>query len=364
MIEEKMKSISLSVSHLTKRFGNSVLAVNDFNIDIEDGDFVSLLGPSGCGKTTVLRCIAGFERPDSGDIKFYGKTINNLPPEKRNLGMVFQSYALFPNMTVGENVAFPMRLQGKSKVEQRKRALELLELIQLEDYFDRYPRQLSGGQQQRVALARALAKNPKVLLLDEPLSALDAKIREELRVEIRRIQNTLGITTLYVTHDQEEALSMSDKVVVMNKGIIQQIGTPPEVYDRPINKFVANFIGVMNLIPGKLVETGKFEFKDLLIHCMHENTFPLHKEALLAVRPGVIRIAQNVQEIPQGQNQIPAVVDLITFLGSIARISARTPQGLMLRIDVDVSSLNTLQKGSPIIAYFSPQAGLLIAEDE
>jgi len=359
-----MRTISLAVHHLTKRFGNMVVAVKDFNIEIQDGDFVSLLGPSGCGKTTVLRCIAGFEQPDEGEILFYGKIINNLPPEKRDLGMVFQSYALFPNMTVGENVAFPMRLQGKPKEEQRKRALELLELIQLADYYDRYPRQLSGGQQQRVALARALAKNPKVLLLDEPLSALDAKIREELRVEIRRIQNTLGITTLYVTHDQEEALSMSDKVVVMNKGIIQQIGTPPEVYDKPVNKFVANFIGVMNLIPGRLIETGKFEFKDTLIHCVHENTFPLHRKALLAVRPGVIRIAQTAQEIPAGQNQLPAVVDLITFLGSIARVSARTSQGLMLRIDVDVSSLNNLQKGSQIIAYFSPQVGLLIAEDE
>ena len=228
----------LELSHVKKRFG-AFVAVEDFELITERGEFVSLLGPSGCGKTTTLRMIAGFEYPDSGSIKVDGKEITNLPPNKRNVGMVFQAYALFPNMTVASNVGFGMRVKKQSKDAITKRVGELLEMIHMPEKADRYPYQLSGGQQQRVALARALAVEPQVLLLDEPLSALDAKIRVALRNEIRAIQRQLGITTVYVTHDQEEALSLSDRVVVMSDGRIEQIGSPSEIYNFPATSFVA-----------------------------------------------------------------------------------------------------------------------------
>ncbi len=221
----------LELSHVQKSFG-PVKVVHDFNMSIEEGEFVSFLGPSGCGKTTVLRMIAGFETPTGGTITIGGVNQNGLKPNKRNIGMVFQAYALFPNMTVAQNVAFGLKVAGASKAEIDARVKEMLDLIHLGHLADRYPYQMSGGQQQRVALARALANKPKVLLLDEPLSALDAKIRVSLREEIRAIQRKLGITTIFVTHDQEEALSISDRIVVMNAGIADQIGTPSDIYNR------------------------------------------------------------------------------------------------------------------------------------
>jgi putative spermidine/putrescine transport system ATP-binding protein len=241
----------LELSDIRKSFGQTQV-VKSFDLAVDKGEFVSFLGPSGCGKTTVLRMIAGFEAQTSGAITVDGQEISHLPANRRNIGMVFQAYALFPNMTVGDNVAFGLKIAGMAPADRRKRVGEMLEMIRLTHLAHRYPYQLSGGQQQRVALARALALRPKILLLDEPLSALDAKIRVSLREEIRAVQRALGITTIFVTHDQEEALSMSDRVVVMHDGRAEQIGTPFEVYNYPRTRFVASFVGTLNVIDAEI----------------------------------------------------------------------------------------------------------------
>ena len=228
-----------------------------FDIAVERGEFISFLGPSGCGKTTTLRMVAGFEQPSAGSIRIDGRDVVGLRPNQRNIGMVFQSYALFPNMTVAQNVAFGLKIAKRPEAEIKPRVAEMLQLIKLPQLGDRYPYQLSGGQQQRVALARALAGKPQLLLLDEPLSALDAKIRASLRGEIRDLQRKLGITTIYVTHDQEEALAMSDRIVVMSEGRIEQIGTPFEIYNRPRTRFVASFVGTLNILRGKVTDPAK-----------------------------------------------------------------------------------------------------------
>jgi spermidine/putrescine transport system ATP-binding protein len=232
---------------VTKRFGD-VAAVDRVDLAVRPGEFLSLLGPSGCGKTTTLRLIAGFERPDEGEVRIGGEDVARLPPYKRDVNTVFQSYALFPHLTVGENVAYGLKQRGLARKERRARAVEMLELVRLSGFEGRKPKQLSGGQQQRVALARALVMSPKVLLLDEPLGALDLKVRRELQIELKRIQEEVGITFVYVTHDQEEALAMSDRVAVMNAGRIEQLAAPREIYDEPATRFVADFIGETNFI--------------------------------------------------------------------------------------------------------------------
>lgn len=245
------------IEHVFKRFG-AVTAVNDFDLVVKDGEFVSILGPSGCGKTTTLRMIAGFERATEGEIYIGDHCVsssikgNFAPPEKRDIGMVFQSYAVWPHMTVAENVGYPLKIQKVDKKEREERVQKMLELVHLGEYSKRYPHQLSGGQQQRVALARALVAQPGLLLLDEPLSNLDAKLRESMRFEILAIQKELGITVVYVTHDQGEAMAMSDRVVVMSAGVVQQIGAPHEIYTKPANKMVADFIGLVNFIDGEV----------------------------------------------------------------------------------------------------------------
>jgi len=231
----------LILDHIHKEFGG-VSAVDDFNLSVEAGEFVSFLGPSGCGKTTTLRMIAGFERPSSGTITLNGSDITNTRPNERNVGMVFQSYALFPNMTVAQNIGFGLRLKKSPREQVKAKVEELLDLIHMPDKGGSYPHELSGGQQQRVALARALAISPQVLLLDEPLSALDAKIRDELRIEIKRIQRQTSITTIYVTHDQEEAMALSDRVVVMSRGFMEQVGPPFQIYNFPATAFVASLL--------------------------------------------------------------------------------------------------------------------------
>ncbi|MBR3494807.1 MAG: ABC transporter ATP-binding protein [Clostridia bacterium] len=245
---------SVSIRNVTKAFGDHVV-LSEFNQTFEDGEFVTLLGPSGCGKTTMLRMIAGFEKPTSGEILFGDKVVSSdrvfLPPEKRGIGMVFQSYAVWPHMTVFENVAYPLRIMKMPKDDVTRQVQEVLEIVHLSQYAQRIPSQLSGGQQQRVALARALVAKPELLLLDEPLSNLDAKLRESMRFEIKEIQTKLGITVVYVTHDQTEAMAMSDRVVLINRGKIQQVAPPAEIYDHPANQFVADFLGKVDFLSGE-----------------------------------------------------------------------------------------------------------------
>lgn len=242
---------AVELKDVVKRYG-SVTAVQRMDLAVPEGSFVTLLGPSGCGKTTTLRMVAGLEVPTEGDLSIKGRRVNDLPIHKRNLGLVFQNYALFPHRSVGENVAFGLKYRNVDKAERRKRVREALELVRLPHLEDRFPSQLSGGQQQRIALARAVVIQPDVLLLDEPLSALDANLREEMRVELKRIQRELGVTTLFVTHDQSEALALSDSVVVMNHGVIEQIGDPETVYNHPDSAFVASFLGYSNILSGHI----------------------------------------------------------------------------------------------------------------
>jgi len=311
----------LELVNARKAFGEMV-AVEAINLTVERGAFVSLLGPSGCGKTTTLRMIAGFEQPTSGTIRLDGVDVTRLPPNRRNIGVVFQSYALFPNMTAARNIAFGLHLQKQPRRKIGNRVDELLALIDLAGLGGRYPHQLSGGQQQRVALARALAIEPRVLLLDEPLSALDAKIRVSLRTQIRDIQRTLGITTIYVTHDQEEALSLSDQVVVMNNGRIEQVGAPPEVYNAPRTPFVATFVGTLNVLHGRVVDpiVGSVMVDDQpLTGIVAVRDLPSGAPVSLALRPEAI----SLDDFDDGSNRLHGVVEDVTFLGAIVRVQAR-----------------------------------------
>ena len=263
------KQAYLQIAKLTKHFGEFV-AVRELSLEINDGEFICFLGPSGCGKTTLLRAIAGLDPQSSGSITQDGKNISNFPPAERDFGIVFQSYALFPNLTVFQNVAYGLENQRLPKEEIRKRVVELLELVGMPEHTDKYPAQLSGGEQQRVALSRALATSPGLLLLDEPLSALDARVRAALRHEIRALHERLGVTTILVTHDQEEALSMADRIVVMNNGRIEQVGTPEEIYSTPASPFVADFIGVMNFMQGEIF-SGKVRIGEDSFNCETAN---------------------------------------------------------------------------------------------
>ncbi len=250
-------SISVELQNVTKRFGEFV-AVNHLNLTIGDGEFFSLLGPSGCGKTTTLRMIAGFEQPTTGEIYIMGQPVAGIPAHRRPVNTVFQSYALFPHMTVSQNVAFGLEMQKVSRNEIKQRVGDALDLVRLPHLSERKPGQLSGGQQQRIALARALVNRPEVLLLDEPLGALDLKLRKAMQVELKQIQSEVGITFIYVTHDQEEALTMSDRIAVMSDGLVQQSGTPKQIYEHPANRFVADFIGETNFVPGRVLEVAEF----------------------------------------------------------------------------------------------------------
>jgi putative spermidine/putrescine transport system ATP-binding protein len=313
-----MSETFLSLQNVRKSFGPTTV-VQDFNLDIARGEFVSFLGPSGCGKTTVLRMVAGFEEPSAGSIVVGGKDVTRLKPNQRNIGMVFQAYALFPNLTVARNIGFGLRVAGMAKSDIDVRVTEMLKLIGLEKFGDRYPYQLSGGQQQRVALARALAPKPKLLLLDEPLSALDAKVRVSLREEIRSIQQKLGITTIFVTHDQEEALSISDRIAVMYGGRAEQVGTPFEIYNRPATKFVANFVGTLNVLEGVVSNAGegrvRVDMQDIVMKGKL-NGSKTGDQLSLALRPEAITLGRT-----DGRDtSLAGEIREVHFLGSVIRI--------------------------------------------
>lgn len=311
----------LSISNVTKQFGDTVV-VDNFNLDVEKGEFVSFLGPSGCGKTTTLRMVAGFEIPTSGKILLDGADITDKAPNQRNVGMIFQSYALFPNMTVAQNIGFGLRVRKEPEDTIKQRVDEMVGLINLEKHADKYPYQLSGGQQQRVSLARALANRPQVLLLDEPLSALDAKIRVSLRAEIRAIQRSLGITAIFVTHDQEEALSISDRIVVMNTGEMEQVGTPFEIYNFPKTRFVANFVGSLNTSDAEVIDPAKglvsmdgVQFEA----AAGTNGRTKGDKVKIAIRPERLSFASEQKKA----NVVDCTIENITFLGSVVRIQVK-----------------------------------------
>ncbi|MFZ5781849.1 MAG: ABC transporter ATP-binding protein [Pseudomonadota bacterium] len=311
----------LALSSLSKHYGD-FHAVREVSLQIADGEFLVLLGPSGCGKTTTLRMVAGFIEPSGGHVRLAGQDVTLLPPWKRNAGMVFQSYALFPHMTVAQNVAFGLEMRKLPRADIARRVEEALALVRLAGYGQRLPRQLSGGQQQRVALARALAIRPDVLLLDEPLSNLDAKLRQEVRVEIRELQRQLGLTTVMVTHDQEEALTMADRLVVMNEGAVRQVGSQRDLYERPADRFVAGFVGRSTFLPGRIEAPGRFRSDGgLAIACSGGTP----GKAVLALRPEQVAIA--APPMP-GQtsgldNDLPGTVEFVSYLGAQIDIHVR-----------------------------------------
>ena len=302
-----MKKI-IELKNITKSFDGEQPVLKNINLDIYDNEFLTLLGPSGCGKTTLLRLIGGFEAPDEGDVIFLGDRINNMPPHKRNVNTVFQKYALFPHLNVFENVAFPLREKKLPKDEIETRVREMLSLVALNGFEKRSVTRLSGGQQQRVAIARALVARPRVLLLDEPLGALDLKLRKDMQVELKKIQKQTGITFIFVTHDQEEALSMSDTVVVMSEGKIHQIGTPVDIYNEPVNAFVADFIGESNILDGVMLSDYKVRFSGQVFECLDKG-FGKNEPVDVVVRP------EDVDIVPLEQGQLTGVVTSVTFMG-------------------------------------------------
>ena len=349
----------LEIHGLQKRFALST-AVEHFDLDVQRGEFVSFLGPSGCGKTTTLRMIAGFETPTAGTIWIDGADVTRRPPNQRNVGMVFQSYALFPNMTVGDNVAFGLKVAKRPTAEIAERIREMLELIKLPALANRYPFQLSGGQQQRVALARALAIKPKVLLLDEPLSALDAKIRVALRQEIRTIQRELGITTIYVTHDQEEALSLSDRIVVMRDGRVEQVGTPFEVYNFPTTGFVASFVGTLSVLRGQVVDPGRgaivIDGQEILVARGLGDARPGEVRAV-ALRPEIVSLHASTEHV----NRMQGTVADVSFLGSIVRIRVSFEENAV-SLDTFNNPSATLPRPGESVTVSFPREGVLVLE--
>ena len=323
--------VVIEVDEVTKRFGDFV-AVARADFDIRRAEFFSMLGPSGCGKTTMLRMIAGFEMPTSGHIRLEGADVSRVPPYRRNVNTVFQQYALFPHMTVADNVAFGPRTKGVDEGETKRRVGEMLEVVRLGSFADRYPSQLSGGQKQRVALARALVNHPSALLLDEPLSALDLKLRQAMQLELKRIQREVGITFIFVTHDQEEALTMSDRIAVMSNGHVEQVGTPEEIYDSPETPFVAGFIGSANLLPARVesmrddVATVRLAGDRILeIPIFAENhDFRVGEDALVMIRPERVRVST---ARPEGESALPATVVELIFQGPVVRCVLRDAAG-------------------------------------
>ena len=346
---------SITLQSLTKRFG-TVEAVQRLNLEIQEGELITLLGPSGGGKTTTLRLIGGFETPDEGEIRFGDRPVTPLPPERRNIGIVFQSYALFPHMTVWQNVAFGLQMRREPPSSIRRRVVAILEKVQLRGMEGRYSHQLSGGQQQRVALARALVTNPAVLLLDEPLANLDAKLREDMRFYIRELQRDVGITTIYVTHDQAEAMVLADRIAVMRDGVLQQIGGPEEIYRRPSNPWVAEFIGLSNFISGTVAgrENGN------LVVRTGAGTFTCAGDVdrgavLICVRPEALHFDE------AHSNRLSGVVRERVFLGNLLDYRIESPGGLRLRVQADPS--RAYATGAAISLSFDPAAAWAVRSE-
>ncbi len=340
----------LDISGVSKSFGGNTV-VRGFDLGVRRGEFISFLGPSGCGKTTMLRMVAGFEQPSAGTITIDGEDVTHRPPNARRIGMVFQAYALFPNMSVGDNVAFGLKVAGRPAAERGRRVDEMLGLIKLAHLKDRYPYQLSGGQQQRVALARALAPSPRVLLLDEPLSALDAKIRVSLRTEIRALQRELGITTIFVTHDQEEALSISDRIVVMSEGRIEQCGTPHEIYNRPRTRFVAGFVGTLSLVEAVAEGSGAtVSVAGQPVTLAEPVPGSGRRPVTLAFRPEALKLDAGENRV----NAIRGTVEAAEFLGSVVRLRVAAPGGTLLADVFNSPAAPPPAPGEPVTLHFAP----------
>jgi iron(III) transport system ATP-binding protein len=328
----------IQLHDIVKKFG-TLEAVSHVSLEIHDGELFTLLGPSGCGKTTILRLIGGFHKPDGGDIRFNGKAVAPIPPYERNIGMVFQNYALWPHMTISDNITYGLKLKKIPKAEIARKVSHVLTLVNLSGLEKRYPGQLSGGQQQRVALARALVLNPDVLLLDEPLSNLDAKIRIQVRAEIRKLQKELKITTVYVTHDQEEALTLSDRIAVINLGKIQQVGSPRDLYERPENPFVADFIGINNLIPGEVQEIFpeerriKVQTKAGALFCGNRSKLNVGDRCMVNVRPETAEISKS-EKVENGFNLLAGDVNFAYYIGNTIRYDVEMKDNLIFKVDV------------------------------
>ena len=352
---------SIELAGLSKHFGDSA-AVDNIDLSVASGEFFSLLGPSGCGKTTTLRLIAGFEQPTSGQILLDGADVSAVAPHRRDVNTVFQSYALFPFLSVFDNVAFGLRYAKTTKAELRTRVSSALELVSMTSFASRRPGQLSGGQQQRIALARALVLNPKVLLLDEPLGALDAKLRRSLKVELKALQERVGITFLYVTHDQEEALTMSDRLAVMNAGRIAQIGTPRDVYEEPADAYVADFLGAANLMEVSVSSVGSpatVKIGDSVLTSTHVCPAAAGDTAHAVIRPERVKVESHGSA---GPNRVPALVDRLVFLGPATQVMLRLATGASLQaLQQNDGEPLDLAQGTPVHAYLPADALRVLA---
>ncbi|MGA7270657.1 MAG: ABC transporter ATP-binding protein [Acidimicrobiia bacterium] len=356
------RAVAVAIRDVTKRFGEEVVAVESMNLDIQDGEFFSLLGPSGCGKTTTLRMIAGLEFPTEGSLQIFGEEMGIRPPNKRPVNTVFQSYALFPHMNVFENVAFGLQMRKVDDTEIERKVDEAIELVHLRGMEKRKPRELSGGQQQRVALARALVNRPQVLLLDEPLGALDLKLRQAMQRELKDIQDNVGITFVYVTHDQEEALTMSDRIGVMREGRLAQVGTPEEIYRSPANLFVASFVGEASFLPGEVTQPGAVRLSGG--EMVKVNTdLAAGTIVTLVLRPEMADIHAELSEVPSGSNAIGGRVTTTIFQGQsmLYEVAVGESGSFSVRVE-NLPGRRRWGIGDEVVVQFHPEAALALAQ--